>query len=282
MKKSRFLVALLVVAALAVVAPMAVFAAGPQVLIEGEAVHFQGQGPVIVDGRTLVPVRGVFEQLGYYVDWDEATRTVIISGAAMELMFITIDSHVFTAFDIEFELDVPAQIIGGSTMVPLRYPLQAIGFHLGWDAAANAVLISRDPIEVTETMSPAEHFALNFAMVQSWLITNRGAFEAAGEIEFFAHFADLDIDALLHTSLDDVQFDFWAGLDIPPMHITMPVGIVFGHDTVTLAQIEGIFGDTVFETWEGDIFGSFDDINFVFSREVDGGFTFVLVMFSQA
>ena len=42
---------------------------GISVTIDGERVHFPGQQPVIVDGRTLVPVRGVFEQLGFEVNW---------------------------------------------------------------------------------------------------------------------------------------------------------------------------------------------------------------------
>ncbi|MDR2182676.1 MAG: copper amine oxidase N-terminal domain-containing protein, partial [Clostridiales bacterium] len=48
------------------------------VAIEGVAVDFDGQGPVIVDDRTLVPVRGVFEQLGFEVDWDGDARQAIL------------------------------------------------------------------------------------------------------------------------------------------------------------------------------------------------------------
>ena len=34
---------------------------------------------MIIDGRTLIPIRFVAEELGYGVDWDNDTRTVIIS-----------------------------------------------------------------------------------------------------------------------------------------------------------------------------------------------------------
>ena len=33
--------------------------------LDGELVEFSGQEPVIVEGRTLIPLRGDFEQLGY-------------------------------------------------------------------------------------------------------------------------------------------------------------------------------------------------------------------------
>jgi len=38
------------------------------VAIDGALVSFEGQQPTLVDGRTLVPVRGVFEKLGFEVD----------------------------------------------------------------------------------------------------------------------------------------------------------------------------------------------------------------------
>jgi|GEM_PF-6652669 len=67
-----------------------------RVTVDGQAVDFPGgQGPVIVNSRTLVPVRGVFETLGFEVDWDNETRTAIITDDNYEIL-ITIDNAVFT------------------------------------------------------------------------------------------------------------------------------------------------------------------------------------------
>ena len=33
--------------------------------------------PYVENGRTLVPVRGVLESLGYFVEWKEETKTVL-------------------------------------------------------------------------------------------------------------------------------------------------------------------------------------------------------------
>jgi hypothetical protein len=125
------------------------------VSIEGQAVEFPGgQGAVIVDGRTLVPVRGVFEMLGFDVDWDGDTRTAILTSADYELR-ITIDSVSFTANGTSYTLDVPAQLIGGRTMVPIRMPLESVGFYLGWDNATRTVLISESSFEeVAQTQAP--------------------------------------------------------------------------------------------------------------------------------
>ena len=74
--------------------------------IDGARVEFTGQRPVVIDGRTLVPVRGVFESLGFYVDWDNETRTAIIENENY-LILIPIDSYTFTTNGEEFSLDVP-------------------------------------------------------------------------------------------------------------------------------------------------------------------------------
>ncbi|MCL1997753.1 MAG: copper amine oxidase N-terminal domain-containing protein, partial [Turicibacter sp.] len=66
-------------------------ASGIAVNVNGQPVAFDGQGPVIVDGRTLVPVRGVFEMLGFAVAWNGDTRQATLSNANYTVV-VTIDS----------------------------------------------------------------------------------------------------------------------------------------------------------------------------------------------
>jgi len=108
--------------------------------IDGYYVNFTGQEPVIVGGRTLVPVRGVFEQLGFVVTWNGELRQATLT-SQLYTVVITIDSDVFTANGTNHRLDVPAQIINNSTMIPLRAVLETVGFELDWDADASTVLI---------------------------------------------------------------------------------------------------------------------------------------------
>ena len=55
---------------------------------------------------------------------------------------ITIDSASFTANGASHTLDVPAQIIGGSTMLPIRAVLESVGYNLSWDESTRTVTIS--------------------------------------------------------------------------------------------------------------------------------------------
>jgi hypothetical protein len=111
------------------------------VTINGTAVNFTDQQPTIVDGRTLVPVRGVFEGLGFEVSWNEQARQVTLSRDS-ETIIITIGSETFTTNGQNHTLDVPAQIIGGSTMIPLRAVLESVGHNLDWNENTRTVIIT--------------------------------------------------------------------------------------------------------------------------------------------
>ena len=111
------------------------------VTINGTAVNFTGTQPTIVDGRTLVPVRGVFETLGFDVSWNPDLRQATLE-RENDTIVITLDSETFTTNGVNHTLDVPAQVIGGSTMLPIRAVLESVGYSLDWDANTRTVIIS--------------------------------------------------------------------------------------------------------------------------------------------
>jgi len=123
------------------------------VLVDGHRVNFPDQNPVIIDNRTLVPVRGVFEDLNFVVDWNPATSRATLTRGS-DVIVITIGSSVFTTNGVNHTLDVAAQTIGGRTMLPLRLVLESVGYDLGWNPATSTVSItSRAPQQVTISTS---------------------------------------------------------------------------------------------------------------------------------
>ena len=115
-----------------------------RITINGEEVVFDDQAPTIVGGRTLVPVRGVFEQLGFVVEWHNDTRQAELL-RANDVILINIDSSTFITNGVSHTLDVPAQLIGGRTMLPLRAVLESVNYYLDWDGSAQTVLIYSTP-----------------------------------------------------------------------------------------------------------------------------------------
>jgi len=111
-----------------------------KIVINGENKQFDVM-PVIVEGRTLVPMRGIFEALGMEVGWDDATKTASGKKDSVEVK-LTIDNTKAYVNGKEMTLDVPATIINSRTMVPVRFISESIGAKVGWDDATKTVSIS--------------------------------------------------------------------------------------------------------------------------------------------
>jgi len=111
------------------------------VTVNGQPVVFADQNPEIVDGRTLVPVAGVFQALGFEVEWNHSERQAVITRDA-DTVLITVGSNTFTRNGVGLLLDVPAQIIGGRTMLPIAAVLQNLGYNVDWDRASRTVAVT--------------------------------------------------------------------------------------------------------------------------------------------
>lgn len=97
--------------------------------------------PYVKDGRTYLPVRFVAQALGVSdsnILWDEATQKVtLIKGDKVVQM--TIGSKAMLVNGITINMDVPAEINSGRTMLPFRFMAQAFGASVGWDDATQTV-----------------------------------------------------------------------------------------------------------------------------------------------
>ncbi|MCL6580747.1 MAG: copper amine oxidase [Firmicutes bacterium] len=140
------------------------------VLLDGLPVTFDVP-PMILGGRTLVPFRLLSEALGAEVQWDEETGRV---HATLELddegrlPARTVDLWVgqtrALASGRPCELDVPATLVEGRTLVPLRFFGEALGAAVTWDPATRTVHVTspRRPMEVLG------YYALGTAETSSW------------------------------------------------------------------------------------------------------------------
>ncbi|HHW03253.1 MAG TPA: AMIN domain-containing protein [Thermoanaerobacterales bacterium] len=98
--------------------------------------------PVIVNGRTMVPLRVISENLGASVYWDNAQRMVKVTTSTKTILLV-INNKKAVINDQEVTLDAPAIIIEGRTMVPLRFIGESLGAGVFWDSAQRRVVITR-------------------------------------------------------------------------------------------------------------------------------------------
>ncbi|GHU74501.1 hypothetical protein FACS1894188_02920 [Clostridia bacterium] len=96
------------------------------------------------NGRVLVPVRFVSEQLGANVDWNPEERAVSVSTDVHKVVFV-IGQNAYTADDQIFEMDTKAQIINSLTYVPLRVAGESLGATVAWDNDTTTAYISTTP-----------------------------------------------------------------------------------------------------------------------------------------
>ncbi len=134
----KYLKILLVTLAFICIAPSAF--AEVSVCIDDKEVVFSDQSPVIIDNRTYVPMRKIFEDLGATVDWISDTHTVFAS-KRFDTISLAIGEEVYYINGVSYPLENPAMIINGRTMVPVRVVAESFGAEVIWDKDNYRVLI---------------------------------------------------------------------------------------------------------------------------------------------
>ncbi len=121
---------------------------GITVLIDG-ALQVYDQPPVLVNDRTLVPMRGIFEALEATVFWDDATSTVTAVRGTDKIV-LTIGNSTAYINDTPITLDVAPQLINDRTLVPVRFISESLGAEVTWKEESQQVCIStgKEPREL--------------------------------------------------------------------------------------------------------------------------------------
>lgn len=240
------------------------------VTIDGVAVEFDDQGPVIVGNVTLVPARFVFEDLGFTPTWDSAARTATLTRTDY-VVVVTIGSATFTVNGESHSLEVPAQLIGGRTMIPLRAVLENVGYEVDWDSATRTVVITT---EIAEEPTPP--------------IENEPEDEQEGEPEVEVELEDEESDFLSHFDLNAVQelLQQHAVTEIPDGHMVFDLqyGLMdefyfdFGDGRVTRWQFIWTDGLAFWElatTEVADVLGSYTGMVFLLLNQDGDTFLYI-------
>lgn len=110
------------------------------VLIDGVKQTFD-QPAIVKNGSTLVPLRGVFEALKADVKWDQSSQTVTANKGDTTIK-LTVGQSTAIVNSKTVTLAAKAEVINGSTMVPLRFVSEALGADVKWDNATSTAIIT--------------------------------------------------------------------------------------------------------------------------------------------
>ncbi len=95
-------------------------------------------------GRTLVPMRAIFNALGVSdgdISWDGAARTVTARRGQTTIV-LTIDSDVAHVNFVPVRLDQPAVIRADRTLVPIRFVSEQFGLKVEWNEASRQITLT--------------------------------------------------------------------------------------------------------------------------------------------
>lgn len=116
-----------------------------EVYINGEQINFDVE-PINIEGRILVPFRGILEALGAEVEYVSQETTggsaIAIGKTRARTIFIAIGKNTIDTNSHTIAVDVPAQIINGRTMVPIRVVSECMGAEVNWNGSTQTVTIT--------------------------------------------------------------------------------------------------------------------------------------------
>ena len=126
----------------------------PQATVNGIATPIDAENsdvtPIIVDNRTVLPIRFIAEKLGMEVAWYEDRDLVVLSDDNNRIE-LTIESPYATANGEAITLEIGPIIYANRTYVPVRFIAETLGKKVDWDGATRKVTIRpRPPVSSPE------------------------------------------------------------------------------------------------------------------------------------
>ncbi len=112
-----------------------------------------GTVPVMINDRTLLPVRAVVEEIGGTVGWVDETQTAILTYGDKEIR-LTIDSPTMYLNDEAQTLDVTPVLINDRTMLPIRFIAESFEFDVAWSEETQTVTITKTAEAAEPTAAP--------------------------------------------------------------------------------------------------------------------------------
>ncbi|MCL2362936.1 MAG: N-acetylmuramoyl-L-alanine amidase family protein [Defluviitaleaceae bacterium] len=132
-----FMAAVMLIAIL----PTQAYAVPPvRLIIDNHEIRGLDTPPRILQNRIMVPARAVFEQVGGTVEWNEPSRLITVRFGG-DTLHMTVGQTQAQLNGRAITMEVAPVILGGRTLIPLRFPAEAFGFDVAWDHVGRAAVL---------------------------------------------------------------------------------------------------------------------------------------------
>ena len=130
-----------------------------KVYLNDEQIVFD-TSPEIINGRTMVPLRGIFEALEMKVSWEAQTKQITAQKAGLQIQ-LYIGSDKASVNNNNVVIDAKAYVKDGRTMVPLRFIAENTGAVVEWNGATKSIMITTNQTEDSQEDSTPTTSDLN-------------------------------------------------------------------------------------------------------------------------
>lgn len=101
-------------------------------------------GAISKDGRTMVPIRVIAENMGYTVSWNRDDKSVTITDGNNVIWMFSGNSTAYKNDSSSVDMGIAPQIVNGNMMIPVRYAAELLGGSVIWDGVTNTAFINSD------------------------------------------------------------------------------------------------------------------------------------------
>lgn len=195
MKRSKILISFILIM---LISTQCNYADGIKVFVDKVQVKFDVT-PLIENGRTLVPMRAIFEALGAdEIHWDNETKTAAAYKGDIGIA-VQVGNNVANVNNVAVPLDVAPIIINGRTLVPLRFIGEAFDCTVNWDGGTQTITIVSKSEMVSNDSVDSDN--------------GKGSNNTSNDIVGFwstSVFSDVFVDAATGLPVDDYTGDWYV------------------------------------------------------------------------
>lgn len=113
-----------------------------KVIYAEKNIDFSHMPPYLDDrNRVMVPVRSFCETVNADVQWEEATKEIILTKDGVTVKFALNSDTYFIKKNIE-KMDTTPVLINGRTYIPVRYIAEAFNMGINWDGKDRMVSLN--------------------------------------------------------------------------------------------------------------------------------------------
>ncbi|MFD1955671.1 N-acetylmuramoyl-L-alanine amidase [Paenibacillus thailandensis] len=199
----------------------------PKLYLNGELVEAPVAPQLVENKYTVVPIRIISEGLGMKVTWSQADKTATIKSES-DTIVLKINESVADVNGNQAQMDTPAIVQSGTTLVPLRFVGESMGLEVKWDNTAKAAYVSGEVSEETpgeETEADGRLTSISYDETNGVTVSYEGTVEMS---------KPMVLDNPKRLVFDFENTDYAEDFQ-PAMSLTTMMGeiAVSGHDTLT-------------------------------------------------